>query len=85
MSVLIDTSILIDYLRGHPGAAAVMVRYGSVGPLHASEVTRLEVLAGTRPAEEEVSDLAPTGCRGSRGGWRPRSALVAKLPHNRYR
>jgi predicted nucleic acid-binding protein len=53
MTALVDTSVLIDYLRGHPGAAAVLESERATGPLHASEMTRLEILAGMRPAEEE--------------------------------
>lgn len=52
MTVLIDTSVLIDYLRGFPPAAELIERERSAGVLHASEITRLEVLAGMRPAEE---------------------------------
>ena len=53
MSVLVDTSILIEYLRGHQHAADVLVNERASGVLHASEITRLEVLAGMRPAEED--------------------------------
>jgi len=53
MTALVDTSVLIDYLRGHPGAADVLHQERVAGVLHASEITRLEVLAGMRPAEEE--------------------------------
>jgi predicted nucleic acid-binding protein len=53
VSALVDTSVLIDYLRGHPGAAEVLEGERARAPLHASEITRLEVLAGMRPAEEE--------------------------------
>ena len=52
MTAVVDTSVLIDYLRGHPGAAQVLERERVRGPLHASEITRLEVLAGMRSAEE---------------------------------
>jgi hypothetical protein len=52
VNALVDTSVLIDYLRGHEGAAGVLETERSAGPLHASEITRLEVLAGMRPAEE---------------------------------
>jgi predicted nucleic acid-binding protein len=55
MSVLVDTSVLIDVLRGEPAAGEVVRRARMVGPLHASEVTRLEVLAGMRPREEEAT------------------------------
>lgn len=53
MTALVDTSVLIDYLRGHAGAAELLERERAAGPLHASEMTRLEVLAGMRETEEE--------------------------------
>ncbi|WP_127131623.1 type II toxin-antitoxin system VapC family toxin [Georgenia sp. SYP-B2076] len=52
MTVVVDTSVLIDVLRGNTAAAAVLREARTVGPLHASEVTRLEVLAGMRAPEE---------------------------------
>ncbi|MFV0253418.1 MAG: type II toxin-antitoxin system VapC family toxin [Beutenbergiaceae bacterium] len=55
MSVLVDTSVLIDVLRGEASAAAVLRDARTAGPLHASEVTRLEVLAGMRAAEEPAT------------------------------
>lgn len=57
MSALVDTSILIDYLRGHEGAAALLEGRRASATLHGSEITRLEVLAGMRPAEEEPTRL----------------------------
>ncbi len=51
MTVLVDTSILIDYLRGHAGAAELLERERASAPIHASEITRLEVLAGMRDEE----------------------------------
>ncbi len=53
MTALVDTSVLIDYLRGHPGAVDLLQQERAAGVLHASEITRLEVLVGMRPAEEE--------------------------------
>ncbi len=53
MSALVDTSILIDYLRGHAGAGDLLERERTADVLHASEITRIEVLAGMRPAEED--------------------------------
>jgi predicted nucleic acid-binding protein len=53
VSSLIDTSVLIDYLRGHAGAGDLLERERTTGVLHASEITRLEVLAGMRSAEED--------------------------------
>ena len=53
MSALVDTSILIDYLRGHAGAGDLLERERAADVLHASEITRIEVLAGMRPAAED--------------------------------
>ncbi len=53
MSALVDTSVLIDYLRGHRGAAEILEQERAAAPLHASEMTRLELLAGMRPTEEQ--------------------------------
>jgi predicted nucleic acid-binding protein len=55
MSILVDTSILIDVLRGERAAADVLRVARERGPLQASEVTRLEVLAGMRAKEEEAT------------------------------
>ena len=55
VKVLVDTSVLIDYLRGDVRAAAVLEQGREAAPLHASEITRLEVLAGIRPAEESAT------------------------------
>jgi predicted nucleic acid-binding protein len=57
MTALTDTSVLIDYLRGHSGAAELLEREREAAPLHASEMTRLEVLAGMRPTEEAGTRL----------------------------
>ncbi len=53
MGVLVDTSVLIDHLRGHPKAAELLAAERLVGPVHASEITRLDVLAGMRVHEQE--------------------------------
>jgi len=55
VTVLVDTSVLIDYLRGRPDAAAVLERERAAGPLQVSEITRLEVLAGMRPDGEDAT------------------------------
>lgn len=52
MTVVVDTSVLIDVLRGEPAAVETLRRERLAGRLHASEVTRLEVLAGMQPPEE---------------------------------
>lgn len=53
MTSLVDTSVLIDYLRGHPDAGRLLISERETAPLHASEVTRLEILAGMRRDEED--------------------------------
>lgn len=57
MTALVDTSVLIDYLRGHTAAASALEHERKSAPLHASEITRLEVLAGMRSAEEQATRL----------------------------
>lgn len=53
MSVLVDSTVVIDFLRGHEGAIGLLETERRVEPLHASELTRLEVLAGMGRAEGE--------------------------------
>jgi predicted nucleic acid-binding protein len=72
VSALVDTSILIDYLRGHADARKLLERERTTGVLHASAITRLEILAGMRETEEDgtralLSTLA----------WHPVDAEVA--------
>ena len=55
MTVLVDTSVIIDYLRGHHGAEVVLEEARMNAPLHASEITRLEVLVGMRTVEESAT------------------------------
>ena len=50
MTVLLDTSVLIDFLRGHPAAVGVVSSL-NVPPL-SSEICRVELFQGLRPAEE---------------------------------
>ena len=57
MTALADTSVLIDYLRGIAPAIALVDAERVAGPLHASEITRLEVLGGMRPTEEPGTRL----------------------------
>ncbi|MDR1186220.1 MAG: type II toxin-antitoxin system VapC family toxin [Bifidobacteriaceae bacterium] len=54
MARLYDTSILIDHLRGTAAARHLILSDPDV--LHASEITRIEVLAGLRPAETAVTE-----------------------------
>lgn len=73
MSALVDTSVLIDYLRGHADAAEVLERERASGPLHASEITRLEVLAGMRPSEQHATRALLSTLR-----WHPVDELIAE-------
>jgi predicted nucleic acid-binding protein len=57
MTALVDTSVLIDFLRGDTRASELLERERHEGPIHASEITRLEVLAGMRPKEESSTRL----------------------------
>lgn len=73
MTALVDTSVLIDYLRGHPGAGEVLEAERALAPLHANEITRLEILAGMRPDEE-----GGTGSLLSTLVWHPVDGEVAE-------
>jgi len=73
LSTLVDTCVLIDYLRGHREAARVLESRRTAGLMHASEITRLEVLAGMRPIEEE-----PTRSLLSALTWHPVDDEVAE-------
>lgn len=73
MTVLVDTSVLIDYLRGQEAAAVVLERERAAGPLQASEITRLEVLTGMRPGEEDATRSLLSALE-----WHPVDALVAE-------
>jgi predicted nucleic acid-binding protein len=55
VTALVDTSVLIEYLRGNEDAAEILEQERAAAPLHASEITRLEILAGMRPAEEDAT------------------------------
>jgi predicted nucleic acid-binding protein len=55
VTAFVDTSVLIDYLRGHEGAAELLERERAAAALHASEITRLEVLAGMRDDDERAT------------------------------
>jgi hypothetical protein len=74
VTVVVDTSVLIDVLRGEPAAAAVLRDARAAGPVHASEVTRLEVLAGMRPKEEAATRALLGVLR-----WHPLDETLAEL------
>lgn len=56
MTTLVDTSVLIDHLRGHQEAAEALRSVVQQGRrVTASVVTKVEVLAGMRAFEEEAT------------------------------
>jgi predicted nucleic acid-binding protein len=56
MTVLLDTSVLIDHLRGHRAARERMAGAVSDGNrLAASVVVKVEILAGMRAVEEHAT------------------------------
>lgn len=58
MKLLLDTSVLIDHLRGDPRAVELLVQAVRQGEdLWSSTVVRAEVLAGMRPGEERATRL----------------------------
>lgn len=65
--------MLIDFLRGHPPAVALLKREREGGRLHASEITRVEVLAGMRMPEEQ-----PTQSLLSTLHWHAVDAAIAE-------
>jgi predicted nucleic acid-binding protein len=73
VSALVDTSILIDYLRGNRSAADLLESELIIEPLQASEITRLEVLAGMQDSEQEVTrELLSTL------DWHPVDSVIAE-------
>ncbi|SEB90581.1 hypothetical protein SAMN04489806_2091 [Paramicrobacterium humi] len=57
MMTVVDTSVLIDVLRSNAQAQDVLSTAFSQGTLYASEVTRVEILAGMRSHEEHRTRL----------------------------
>ncbi len=56
MTILVDTSVLIDHLRGDEAAQRALVGAVEQGErLACSVVTKVEVLAGMRPGEEPAT------------------------------
>jgi predicted nucleic acid-binding protein len=54
MSSVLDTTVLVDVLRGHPSAVEYMLRLEQVGVC--SEVSRIEVLRGLRSEERRPAE-----------------------------
>jgi predicted nucleic acid-binding protein len=73
VTALVDTSVLIDFLRDRSGAVELLTRERRLGQLHASEMSRLEVLAGMRPGEEPGTRLLLSTLV-----WHPVDAEVAE-------
>jgi len=56
MAIVLDTSVLIDHLRGNQGARAAMLSAATSGErLATSILTKVEILAGMRPKEEQAT------------------------------
>ena len=56
MKYAVDTAILIDHLRGHPGATELLTRLTREDAQFISSViVRLEILAGMRRGEEAAT------------------------------
>jgi len=52
---LLDTSVIVDHLRGHDQATRLLEEWvGLDESLAASELTRFELLAGVRPDEHDL-------------------------------
>lgn len=74
MNTVVDTSVLIDVLRGNENAREVLRAALKFGPVHASDVTRLEVLAGMRPREEHTTRQLLDSL-----SWHPLDATIAEI------
>jgi predicted nucleic acid-binding protein len=56
MAIVVDTSVLIDHLRGDQGARGALLRAAGAGErLTASVLTKVEILAGMRTGEERAT------------------------------
>lgn len=53
MASIVDTNVLIDALRGNRHAWELISTSRRAGAVHASEVTRVELLTGMRRSEEQ--------------------------------
>jgi len=74
MTAVVDTSVLVDHLRGLTAATELLIGHRSSGPLHASEITRLELLSGMRPSEQHATEQLLVVFT-----WHPVDAEVAEL------
>ena len=69
--VLLDSSVLIDILRGHRAALDYVLGLGTVPA--ASEITRVEVLRGVRSGERRMTERLLGSLR-----WIPLDAPIAR-------
>ena len=70
---MIDSTILIDYLRGRNSAIGLIEQLREQAPLHGSEITRVEILAGMRPTEEIPTRAVLSGLF-----WHPIDSEIAE-------
>lgn len=52
MTIVLDTTVLIDWLRGLPAAENYLLALAE--PAHCSEVTRVEIMQGLRSSERRA-------------------------------
>jgi predicted nucleic acid-binding protein len=72
---LIDTSVAVDHLRGHPAATDLLVRSAANGDdLVASQIVRFELLAGVRQREMPALELFFQAV-----AWVPVEAEIARV------
>jgi predicted nucleic acid-binding protein len=69
--MVVDTTVLIDALRGHRGAREYLL--GEERRLYASEVTRIEILRGVRPRERPAVEATFRAIR-----WIPVDERIAR-------
>jgi predicted nucleic acid-binding protein len=70
---IVDTSVVIDYLRGRQAASAYLESHQDRGALSTHTVVVAEILTGARDAREQEAIL---GARGDSGCMRPTRAFV---------
>jgi predicted nucleic acid-binding protein len=75
VTVVVDTSVLVDHLRGHDAARTLLAGLVDDGVrLAGSVLTRTEVLAGLRPPEEAGTTTLLRAVE-----WVPVDATIADL------
>lgn len=59
--ILVDTDVLIDFLRKRPAAQAILQTAATEADMYISVVTLAELLAGMRAAEESATEALVGG------------------------